>query len=102
MIFERDNQPTLKLFSLMRTSLRETMSFDGFFHIWIFNNRFISCVINEWNMLDHDIRGIVILTSYRNMLKFERPPKEETYNIQNYKDDFDAVRHFKFSPFLQY
>ena len=81
MIFEKDNQPTLKLFSLMRTSLRETMSFDGFFHIWIFNNRFISCVINEWNMLDHDIRGIVILTSYRNMLKFERPPKEETYNI---------------------
>ena len=76
-----DNQPTLKLFPLMRTSLRETVSFDGFFHIWIFNNRFISCVISEWNMLDHEIRGIVILTSYRNMLKFERPPKEETYNI---------------------
>ena len=57
------------------------MSFDSFFHIWIFNNRFISCVINECNMLDRDIRGIDVLTSYRNMLKYERSPKEETYNI---------------------
>lgn len=81
MIFGKDNQPTLKLFPLMRTSLRETMAFDSFFHIGIFNNRFISCVINEWNMLDRDIRGIDVLTSYRNMLKYERSPKEETYNI---------------------
>ena len=32
-------------------------------------------------MLDRDIRGIDVLTSYRNMLKYERSPKEETYNI---------------------